>query len=230
MVEPIAQDEAMQNRQWTQVTAVYPNGAVAAGPTDFTREPKRNMVPEWRYWYADSFTFFGNMVLLPYNLFKHPPTEVVIAPGETVGPSYTAQPVMPAQTVIQPSTPPVIEGAEPSTPKVAEPGAEPSTPPVVQPGAVPPPTAPSTDNTTQTAPAAAPATPAPDAAPAPQTTPAPAPATPAPEAAPASPTIPAPATVTPAPEAAPAPQVTPAPAPEAALHRDRCTRACAGAW
>src|SRR5690242_13930633 len=39
-VEPVQPDEAMQRRDWAQSSAVYPNGAVAAGPTDFNYEPK----------------------------------------------------------------------------------------------------------------------------------------------------------------------------------------------
>jgi hypothetical protein len=187
-VAPAVQDEAMQRRMWDQSTAMYPSGAVAAGPTEFNYEPKRYMVPEWRYWYADSFTFFGNMTLLPFNLIGHPQTQAVIYPGETVLPSYTAQPVMPPQAVVQPSTPPVIEGAEPTTPPVVEPG-----------------TTPATDNSTAPAPAPE-ATPTPPTEPAAQTAPATPQAAPAPEATPA----PAPPTAAPI---APAPTPEPAPAP-----------------
>src|SRR5436309_2557657 len=94
VADPITPDEAMQRRDWPQATAGYPNGAVAAGPTEFNYEPKRGM-PEWQYSLADSSTFLVNMALLPYNLVKHPQTEVVVTPGETVGPTYSAQPVMP---------------------------------------------------------------------------------------------------------------------------------------
>src|SRR3954451_7008461 len=41
-VDPIPPDEAMQKRDWPQVTSVYPNGAVAAGPTNFNYEPRRD--------------------------------------------------------------------------------------------------------------------------------------------------------------------------------------------
>jgi hypothetical protein len=179
-VDPVPPDEAMVKRDWPQVTAEYPNGAVAAGPTNFNYEPKRNM-PEWKYALADSGTFFVNMVLLPYNLIKDPPTKVVVAPGETVGPSYTAQPVMEPASMAQPTPPPVIEN----------PGAEPATPPVVEPA----PAAPSSET-----PAMAPATP--PAAPAPEPTPAPAPSEPAP---------PAPIQIAPqpAPATPPAPQMRP---------------------
>ena len=57
--DPIQPDEAMQRRDWAQATAIYPNGAVAAGPTEFNYEPKRGMA-EWKYNYADSGTFFGS--------------------------------------------------------------------------------------------------------------------------------------------------------------------------
>jgi hypothetical protein len=166
-VDPVPPDEAMVKRDWPQVTATYPNGAVAAGPTNFNYEPKRNM-PEWKYAFADSGTFFVNMVLLPYNLIKDPPTKVVVAPGETVGPTYTAQPVMPPPGMVQPNSYPVIEN----------PGTEPATPPVVEPA----PAAPSSE-----APAMAPATP-----PAPETAPAPAPAPAPTEPAQVAPPAPAP--------------------------------------
>src|SRR3954453_20125783 len=116
-VDPIPPDEAMQRRDWPQAVASDPKGAVAAGPTQFNYEPKRNQ-PEWTYALADSGTFFVNMALLPYNLIKHPQWGVKISPGETVLPTYNAQPVMPPAGMMQPSTPPVIEnpGAEPTTP------------------------------------------------------------------------------------------------------------------
>ena len=106
-VDPAPSDEAMLKRDWPQVTAEYPNGAVAAGPTNFNYEPKRNQ-PEWKYALADSGSFFVNMVLLPYNLIKHPQTEVVVTPGETVGPTYTAQPVLPPAGIsrVRSTTPP----------------------------------------------------------------------------------------------------------------------------
>src|SRR3954453_22163507 len=128
-VAPVAPDEAMVRRDWAQSTAAYPNGAVAAGPTQFNYEPKRNQ-PEWTYTFADSGTFFVNMALLPYNLIKHPQSGEQIYPGETIGPTYTAQPTLPPAGVVEPGTSPVIENN----------GAEPTTPPVVEPGAVAPPT------------------------------------------------------------------------------------------
>src|SRR3954462_2330517 len=85
-VDPVPPDEAMVKRDWPQSTAEYPNGAVAAGPTNFNYEPRRDQA-NWKYALSDSGTFFVNMVLLPYNLIKDPPTKVVVAPGETIGPS-----------------------------------------------------------------------------------------------------------------------------------------------
>src|SRR5581483_1878004 len=209
-VEAVQPDEAMQRRDWAQSTATYPNGAVAAGPTEFQYETDTRL-PVMQYNLAESATFLGNLVLLPYNLYKHPPDTVTVYHGEVVSPTSTAQPILPAAGAVQPSTPPVIEnpGAQPSTPKVVEPGAmappaEPSS--EAKPEVPAQPAAPETAPTTP-APQNEPMTPAPSqapsgpAAPAPQASPAPAPA---PETAPA----PAPA---PAPEAAPAPPSEPAP-------------------
>jgi hypothetical protein len=195
-VAPIPADEAMQHRDWPQVAAVYPKGAVVAGPTNFNYEPKRGM-PEWNYYYADTSTFTVNMLLLPYNFFKAPPWTARTYPGETIPPTFTAQPVMPPAGMVQPGTTPVIEnpGAQPSTPTVVEPGAMPPPGSDTNPQATPPAPSPS-----ETTPVPAP-TPAPETGPAPQATPAPAPQTapaPSPQATPAP---------------APAPQATPEPAP-----------------
>jgi hypothetical protein len=159
-VDPIAPDEAMQKRDWPQVVAAYPNGSVAAGPTEFRKEPKRGMTPEWKYAFADTATFFTNMVLLPCNIIEHPLGEVKVAKGETVGPTYTAMPVLPAPLVYEPGTPPVVEptGTESATPPVVEPAAPSS-------GEVTPPTSPATDITPATGEVAPPIPPATDVTP-----------------------------------------------------------------
>lgn len=210
VVDPVAPDEAMLKRDWSPAIAAYPNGSVAAGPTEFRYEPKRGM-PEWRYAFADSGTFFANMLMLPYNIIKHPLGGVKIAKGETVPPSYTAMPVLPPPMVYQPTTPPVLE-----------PGASPTTPPVVE-----PPT-PGTD-VTPAAPPAGELPPTPPAEPTPPVNVVPAPAAPAetiPSIAPQPGTSPTPVVspttdtiptiAPPVPEVtapAPTPPVAPTPAP-----------------
>src|SRR3954453_1275598 len=141
-VDPIPPDEAMQRRDWPQAVVSYPNGAVAAGPTQFNYEPKRNQ-PEWTYALADSGTFFVNMALLPYNLIKHPQWGEQIYPGETVGPTFTAQPPLPPASTVEASTPPLLyPGAAPSPPPVGEPGAAtPPSPAPEAPAATPAPSA-----------------------------------------------------------------------------------------
>ncbi len=37
---PIVEDEAMALRQWSQSSAMIPNGATVAGPTFFDKEPR----------------------------------------------------------------------------------------------------------------------------------------------------------------------------------------------
>src|SRR5262249_29537720 len=119
--EPVPADEAMIKRDWAQSAALYPNGAVAAGPTQFNYEPTRNM-PEYKYYVADTSTFLVNMALLPYNLLTNPQGSVRIYPGQTILPTFTAQPKLPPAFAMEPSTPPVLEqGTEPATPKVVEP-------------------------------------------------------------------------------------------------------------
>jgi hypothetical protein len=199
LVPAVPLDDAMQHRNWEQATAVYPNGSVVSGYNEFRYEPRRDM-EDWRYAYADTGSFFVNMAMLPYNLYKHPQSKPHTYPGETIGPSYTVQPVMPEPQVYQPGTPPVIEpnGAAPSTPQVIEPGApvetnvksqaggeaapQPPAPPPLPPEVAPPPH----PIQPQSAPTAVPAAP-PPAAPAlqPQVV-APAPPPPAPVAPPAS--------------------------------------------
>jgi hypothetical protein len=167
--EPVPADEAMVKRDWAQSSAYYPNGAVAAGPTQFNYEPKRNQTPEYKYYYGDSATFLVNMALLPYNLLKHPQGGVVVSPGETILPTYTAQPKLPSGYAMEPSTPPVIEpGAEPTTPKVVEPAA-PSTPAMNTPST--PPTPPATPAQASPATPPAPAEKAAEPAPQPNATP-----------------------------------------------------------
>jgi len=90
-------DGAMALRDWSQSTALYPNGAAVAGPTDFNYEPKPDQ-KEWAYYYADTGTWGLNMLLLPFYGFATPQWDAVTYPGEVVQTTYTGQPPLPPQT------------------------------------------------------------------------------------------------------------------------------------
>ncbi len=93
---PVPVDGAMMIRDWPQSTALYPNGAAVAGPTDFTYEPKADQ-SDWSYYYADTGTWLLNMLLLPYYGFATPQWDAVTYHGEVVQTTYTGQPPLPPQ-------------------------------------------------------------------------------------------------------------------------------------
>ena len=118
---PIVEDEAMVLRQWSQSSAMIPNGATVAGPTFFEREPRPGQ-EEWRYYYADTATYAGNMLMLPYRMWKTPVKAEVVYPGVVIPPSHTAVPATP-------DSPATIEPpSAPEAPTAAEAAAEPAPP------------------------------------------------------------------------------------------------------
>lgn len=123
---PIEEDPAMQIRQWSAVTASYPNGSVPAGATGIFRTPRRGM-EGWEYYYADTSSFLLNVLALPYELWRTPPSREVIYPGETLEPTHTAVPPIPGE--LRAEAPAIVE--EPAT----QPAAVPTTQPEAQPPA-----------------------------------------------------------------------------------------------
>jgi hypothetical protein len=135
--EPVAVDEAMQLRQWAQVSATYPNGATDAGPTGFTWEPKREM-EEWNYYYADPGVYFLNLFVMPYRLVVSPPWARVTYRGVWIEPTYHAMPPLPPEPAMMAMEAAPEAPAEPSDPAAPpEPPAPPEpseTSPTTQPG------------------------------------------------------------------------------------------------
>lgn len=91
---PLAIDEAMQKRDFPKTEAMYPNGAVKAGPTWQTFEAKPDM-PYQANTLADTGVAVGNIFLTPLQMFRQPPGSSQTYPGAVIEPSYTAMPVVP---------------------------------------------------------------------------------------------------------------------------------------
>jgi hypothetical protein len=89
-------DEAMQIRDWDQVTARYQSGATVAGPTGFLYQPKPGQ-PLWHYGVVDGPLFMINTLLMPYAFYRIPPWEPVEWKAATVEPTYTAVPPLPPE-------------------------------------------------------------------------------------------------------------------------------------
>lgn len=114
---PIIEDEAMALRTWSQSSAMIPNGATVAGPTFFDKEPRPGQ-EEWRYYFVDTATYSGNMLMLPYRMWKTPVKAEVVYPGVVIPPSFTAVPAIPdSPAVIEPSTPPDAPTESPQPPE-----------------------------------------------------------------------------------------------------------------
>jgi hypothetical protein len=210
---PLVVDEAMQMRDWDRSTNYYANGATVAGGTAYVWEVADWANPDHRR-FIDGPVAVLNFASMPVGLFVNSPFEKQVIRGETVLPTYTAQPPLPGEPmpvtetvpeVMDTPAPPAPAG-EPAEPPVAPPAVE-TPPPPVETAPPPPPveTTPPPEPVTPVTPAPAPQpdpiTPQPD----PIT---PEPATPPPSAVePVEPVTPVP----PAPPAPPAPPTEPAP-------------------
>jgi hypothetical protein len=89
-------DEAMQARDWDQVTSGYASGATVAGPIGFLYEPRRDR-PLWQQGITEIPTFLVNSALIPYAFFKTPPWKPVEWKAATVAPTYTGVPPLPPE-------------------------------------------------------------------------------------------------------------------------------------
>ena len=89
---PIVVDEAMQHRDWDQQAAYYTNTSVVARPTGELYEVKPDLGAERRHIYVDPVVWAGNTLLMPFVLIADPPWTPVAYRGETIEPTYTAQP------------------------------------------------------------------------------------------------------------------------------------------
>jgi len=89
-------DEAMQVRDWDQVTATYSSGTTVAGPIGFMDAPRPGQ-NQWRYQFIDTPLFLGNTALLPFAFAKTPPWAPVEWKAATVEPTYTGVPPLPPE-------------------------------------------------------------------------------------------------------------------------------------
>lgn len=142
---PLAYDEAMALRDWPLTVAEYASGDVIAGPTNVTFEydttaasetpsARRRLLAQ----VAESGIFVANVLLLPVQLVRNPPTEDRRYEGVTIRPTYSAAVPVPGAdkplAVAIPATKPVLEGCVlPATPGTTLPAADPSTRPATQP-------------------------------------------------------------------------------------------------
>ena len=89
-------DQAMQLRDWDQVTATYRSGGTLAGPTGYLFHSKAGQ-PQWHYAVTEMPLFFVNTLLLPVALINTPPWAPVEWKGATVEPTYTGVPPLPPE-------------------------------------------------------------------------------------------------------------------------------------
>lgn len=137
---PVAYDEAMALRDWPQTTVTIANGDIDAGPTNATWEYDSTMgaqQPSQRRrslaMLAEAGVFLGNVVMLPYQIVKDPPTEDRQYEGVIIAPTYSAAVPVPGAEQrprqIEPTTKPALEGSVlPATPGTTMPSTQPASP------------------------------------------------------------------------------------------------------
>ena len=90
---PLVIDEATQKRDFPKTEATYPNGAVAAGSTWETIEPKSDL-PYNTNTLTEAPIALANIIMSPYQMIRHWQGPITY-PGAIIEPSYTAMPAMP---------------------------------------------------------------------------------------------------------------------------------------
>jgi hypothetical protein len=88
---PIAEDPAMQIRNWDKSHLYYANVGTDAGPQGMSFQLS-DKNPQTLVAVEDPFLCLGNTILLPLHLMRIPPWATIEARGSTVPPSYTAMP------------------------------------------------------------------------------------------------------------------------------------------
>jgi hypothetical protein len=196
---PLVVDEAMQLRDWERSTNYYANGATIAGGTAYVWQVHKGINPGHRR-FVEVPVAVLNIASMPVGVFVNSPFEKQVIRGETIPPTYTAQPPLPGEpgtsSVAAPEVMETPAPAEPAAPPAElAPVAEPSAPPAAPPAIVTP---------------AEPAEPTPPAQPSQPVTPT-EPVAPVEPPAPVAPV--APDTTTTSPTPTPADTATPTPAP-----------------
>lgn len=118
--EPVVEDDAMRLRQWTQTSAMYPNGSIDAGPTGFAYEPRRYM-QDPNYYAADTAVFVGNFFMLPIRLVQTPPWETITYRGRWILPTHHAMPPLPPMRTVSTAEQPAADEPPPPSAPPAEP-------------------------------------------------------------------------------------------------------------
>jgi hypothetical protein len=87
-------DQATQIRDYNQSTSRYASGASVAGGTGYLWQAHETIPPGYRR-YADVPVATANIVSMPVGIFVETPWEKQVNRGESVPPTYTAQPPLP---------------------------------------------------------------------------------------------------------------------------------------
>ena len=87
-------DEATQLRNYDQSVSYYASGASVAGGTGYLWQTHET-IPDGYRRYTDVPIAAANIVSLPVGIFVESPWEKQVDRGESVPPSYTAQPPLP---------------------------------------------------------------------------------------------------------------------------------------
>ena len=91
---PMILDQATQVRNFDQSVSYYANGATIAGGTGYLWQTHET-IPDGYRRYTDVPVAAANIVSMPVGVFVEPPWEAQVVRGETVPPTYTAQPPLP---------------------------------------------------------------------------------------------------------------------------------------
>ncbi|MEO6436886.1 MAG: hypothetical protein ABIP55_14155 [Tepidisphaeraceae bacterium] len=165
---PVVIDDAMQQREWDRSTAYYAHGAAITGGTGYVWQTHETVPGDYRR-LSDAPVAVLNFVLLPVGLFTNSPFGKEIERGETVPPTYYANPPLPGEPLassarVKPeplpsepaatTPPPVVQPAPPAEPVAppapvipVEPPPAPLAPPAPAPEPIPAPVAPETPPT-----------------------------------------------------------------------------------
>jgi hypothetical protein len=91
---PLANDDAINKRDWEKTTSYYGNGDTIAGGTGYMFQTHETVTDPYRR-IVDPTISSMNMVLLPIGVFVNSPFQPQVVQGEMIPPSYTAQPPLP---------------------------------------------------------------------------------------------------------------------------------------
>jgi hypothetical protein len=104
--DPLIIDPAMLARNWEPTVAYYANGDTESWSTGYAYTPRQDLEP-YQYYFADTGTYFVNLVTSPYTFYKQ--RDGSVSTGVQLPPTYTAMPPVPpsyAEAVESPTTQP----------------------------------------------------------------------------------------------------------------------------